>query len=1388
MRKKKYGMVKDKALLRTLATKKSQPYALRRLMKDLQEIEKNEIPTVGVTARPQNDNMYIWHANLRGPEGTPYEGGVFHLVMTFPTNYPHSPPTVVLSTPIPHPCVSGNTVNLDMLDVTRKGVYEGWTSGYSVLSILVQLQSFLFEAPVDFKEKSSEIRKAVKQANEFVLPDIGHRGPLSPWPPFVSKEKETDPSSYKLKKTEKELRMEELLCFHTKLPISETYLGVGVSIARLPRTGEIRSVEPTLDLLSLKAYMKEGLRHSLDNVAFTHWLPLYFGMKPEVVLLLANKALGMICKGSTRKFEPKFIVDVFPKLMVTLVVNMMEQKEHTSLKALRALIYFFRLFVMMLDQHPELYSNIDEMLGKFKDDEKNRVKDVTPNLGNLLSFLTVSKKYKWSDLMLPYLEEQMDRQVFWIVKDIPEMETMKDDSEIDDERINVSFQATMVGFHLTLFYSVFISKFIQKEGRNRDQLLKGIDEMYGILPEAEETALQKLCDEIRNVKDYYGYFKMLGIPFPSKKELFQSLQKSIGNSKRKQYHGSEDKMNELPPTDKMIAAFQQVQPPSLDTLKEKDELLPADNPKWKEYTLAKFAWISDNYSTLPEKERPKPCDLAEMSDNLRVNEKEDEKYIKKNKEILGGDLNKMRDMTSYKDYPDTMNWRDLFIKLDFEYFMELFAYNPDFKKFYAMLELIRPHVKCLSIMIIPKKLIKSGYHWITALLCKLDKLETLKLYTKGIGGISLDVMKCFFKGITNFHGKGGKLKKLEFNRMSILTDNKLLACLRCTPNLEVLKFNGLYVTQPIASAINKIITDFKFVRELDLRNCKLTVTCGKEIADGLMRAKQMEILNLADNPSLSDAISSILYNMAFSPKISFIDISRIRLNGRAAENVESVCKLLGISGSLKSLIMDETHINNQFREPFFKALGMNKTLVALSMNGNPFNNYDLLGKAIGLNARKQGSLEYFSAVSSFSNYNSLKTFIENLWVSEYDNELWYGDVSEANKMHGEQKEKYFHCQLKEFILGKTNLISNITLNTVKYLKYDKYPAFLKFVCENPTLKSLCMPSSYLNKNDGEALGLCLKSEGHFSNLRTLDISKNALRKEGARALATVLSTEGIKLENLDISGNKIGVSGAKAFAEMLKVNKSLKVLNLFSNIIDVDGARALRDSLKVNCTLESLDVGLNRLREKGVMALAEGLYENKNTAVKSLGLRFNFIADDGIQIFFDKEVFSGKCKLDYLYLKGNYITEPQAALLQKTLEEKKIVMHVDIFEKMKYMVQDKLDRSIWISPIWSNDADTGNKIKTFFEDNVKVGVVVDVRVRTGGKVAGKPKSNIYAVVEFAHVNSVPRALRVASKKQAVINGNRIRIYKAGTRTQAIIKPPKVKRGRQAYDLIHFAYP
>ena len=1373
-KKKQFGINPGNALLRTMANVKAKGYAERRILRDWKEYEKNPIPLVGVTAHPDANNLYVWHGNLKGPEGTFYKGGVFHFTINFPPDYPFDPPSITLATPLPHPCVSGTTVQLDLFDKTRKGLYEGWTSAYTALSVLMQLQSFLFE---EDKEKKTQILEAVKKANEYVNLEIGHKGPLNPFPTF--NQKENDLTLFKNNKTYKEIIQEELICYHSKVPLdSKTPLGVGVSISRLPRTGQIRAVEATLDLLSLKAFMKEGVRKSIDGTPFTHWLPLYFGTDKARTIYLLRKALAMICTGTTKRMDPNHILNVMPKLFLSLVLHIMEHNDDNPLRAIRILIIFYRTFVLLLDEYPELYAKIDEIIEKFKSDEKNRHKDNLSSLGDLLSYLIVSKKYQWKDVIGEYLGEQMDRQVFWILKDIPELESLKDDAELDEDKSTVSFQTGIIGFRITMFYSFFCTSIATIDEKKRIDIIKAIDDNLGHLSMEMESVVQKECKSLKLVKNYYEYFNKLGIHLTKKSDLLISLKKSIVNSKRKKYHGAEELINVVPEKSVLINEIMKNEKDIESFYDSEKKVFSSDENAYKNIISKKFMWLDEFISKVNPSLSLKPYEIAKLSDYRIENHGLLESDISRDKEKFIGIFSAINEETAHQEYPKEMTWRDLFIKLDFEHFLEYFQVCPDFKKYYRLMEIIKPYMKALVVKVNTKKPLKSGFNWITALMSKLTDLDALTLTTMESGVINQEFLKCFYKGANNFIELGGKLHKFKIMNPKQSPEYKLNMILKCFPELRCIILRDLSMTQGISQTISKAITDFKFIQELDLKKCNINASQAKDLADGLMRAKQIEILKLANNPSMGDSLSYIIYNLAFSPKISYLDISNISLSGnKANDNAEALFKLITIGGSLSVLLMDNTNLNNTLKYEFFKALGENKTIWMLSMVGSMFSNFDYMGKALGMNARKHGSLEHIRLSLSLNSYSALQTLVNGMFISDYDHEIWYGDSSVANQMSGEQRVKKLYNNLKTFLIGggSYNLNPSESIYTIKNSNLENMPNFIKFM-NSKSLEIYHMPFSIINKNGGEVMSYCLKNRFDFSKLKILNLSRNQLYKDGAKAISNSLSENtNIPIEKLDLSANKIGVSGTKALANALKTNRFIKVLNLFANIVDVDGARSLKEALLVNKTLEELDVGFNRLREKGLLALAEGIVGNPDGKLRSLGLRYNFIKDEGILKFFEKAVFGNQTKLDKLSLKYNYITEPIASEIDSKLAEKKKLISIDILDKIKYMNPEMLDRSIWISPLWVEEG-LEFKIKNFFEIENKTGMVKEVRIRKGPK-QNKPQPNVFGIIEFAHSNSVNRALRIASKKKAVISGKRIRIYKAGTRTQAIIKPPKGKKGR-----------
>ena len=60
-------------------------------------------PVPGISAIPDEANARYFHVVVAGPEGSPFEGGVFKLELFLPEDYPMSAPKVRFITKIYHP-------------------------------------------------------------------------------------------------------------------------------------------------------------------------------------------------------------------------------------------------------------------------------------------------------------------------------------------------------------------------------------------------------------------------------------------------------------------------------------------------------------------------------------------------------------------------------------------------------------------------------------------------------------------------------------------------------------------------------------------------------------------------------------------------------------------------------------------------------------------------------------------------------------------------------------------------------------------------------------------------------------------------------------------------------------------------------------------------------------------------------------------------------------------------------------------------------------------------------------------------------------------------------------------------------------------------------------
>ena len=107
----------------------------KRIQKELAEISLD--PPNDCTAGPKGDNLYEWVSTILGPPNSPYEGGVFFLDITFPSDYPFKPPKLRFRTRIYHCNV--NSQGEICLDVLK----DNWSPALTISKVLLSVVSLM---------------------------------------------------------------------------------------------------------------------------------------------------------------------------------------------------------------------------------------------------------------------------------------------------------------------------------------------------------------------------------------------------------------------------------------------------------------------------------------------------------------------------------------------------------------------------------------------------------------------------------------------------------------------------------------------------------------------------------------------------------------------------------------------------------------------------------------------------------------------------------------------------------------------------------------------------------------------------------------------------------------------------------------------------------------------------------------------------------------------------------------------------------------------------------------------------------------------------------------------------------------------------------------------
>ncbi|VVU95499.1 Ubiquitin-conjugating enzyme [seawater metagenome] len=155
--------------------------SLKRLQKEYQELLRKPYNEFSFSLK--DDNLYLWELVIFGPQDTPYEGGIFKAIMTFPKEYPNKPPELKFESNVWHPnvypdgrvCISILHQGQDQFGY--EDTSERWKPVHGVASVIMSIISMLsdpndespanVEAAIMWRKNYADFKKRVYKCVEL---------------------------------------------------------------------------------------------------------------------------------------------------------------------------------------------------------------------------------------------------------------------------------------------------------------------------------------------------------------------------------------------------------------------------------------------------------------------------------------------------------------------------------------------------------------------------------------------------------------------------------------------------------------------------------------------------------------------------------------------------------------------------------------------------------------------------------------------------------------------------------------------------------------------------------------------------------------------------------------------------------------------------------------------------------------------------------------------------------------------------------------------------------------------------------------------------------------------------------------------------------------------
>ncbi|CAL1537315.1 unnamed protein product [Lymnaea stagnalis] len=537
--------------------------AIKRLMFDQEELTQS--PVGNVSASPLDDDMFEWHCNIK------QDDIIYHLILFFPQNYPYSSPSAEFvptgfnyrggavqsgkkGTKI---CLNifSDFANVHTEWQDEKGL--GWSPGYTIQSVLMNVVSFLSEIQSSPQTSSSDANKHnLTLSKAFVCTDCGHKYE-TPFPPLDNAD-DSLPVEAKGKRSKNKPQRGKTAVEKAKVAIkqksgatpkpiidyiskqdftvqkpagTDDLFGFGLAVSGNKWRPTLTSPCEFLTMGSFNGMNKSvGVVHSVLKEKLEIFLPLFIHpihgahIKDEF-----ENALKKVAK-IMPKYDPKtsstedLVLKTIPNLMSATVVEFSKGTQHTSDNSLNGYFALHRLLLWAIDTYPNLQAQIEQQVGDYVEHESNRIKHKVPYIAEWLMLVPGSRNYRWRDVAEAYLSESWKRGPLFYVKDdekLGYLDTPK------DYRLQKTYEHTEVSRKHLAFQASFLD-IAMPAGMSREDVIKRYDDNFGFPTEdmvAEmKRAFARINDEMHS---YADWFEILKLPAPTEDELYSTMMEAV---------------------------------------------------------------------------------------------------------------------------------------------------------------------------------------------------------------------------------------------------------------------------------------------------------------------------------------------------------------------------------------------------------------------------------------------------------------------------------------------------------------------------------------------------------------------------------------------------------------------------------------------------------------------------------------------------------------------------------------------------------------------------------------------------------------------------------------------------------------------------------------------